>query len=708
MKLGVRITSIHLLFVVNLLPLYFLRAQGTVPTFQRDVGQGHYILFGRDPRQGGTTTIPTVLVAITLSFEAKKIAGKPVLMDAAPEIRRVLRSPIFSKFAFSTGGATQYADAMLRTTFPSAEGWHTLLGKPEVKVVRISVPVGYGYILTSKKTGSSLAVVDVEFLQKELFKRLPKQEGKLVIAVTRNTTYYTLGDATVCCSWGTHGVDSATGNSFVLGSYLHGAPRVVEDGDVQPLTQQLGEFANDPLHDPLVQRPNVNGPGNTFPAWMRPATMRPGDQGACGGTGVASTYFLLEPTNTNPKNNIPASPAFVARADGAIYHLENVALLPWYTGASEGLGSSYSFPDAQALTEPSKPCPARGRRASASAPPKPTVAAVPRSSSPNGHELIGYWVGYGAAGSTFPLREVSPQWDVIIVAFSTPDKNAPEGTMKFQTPGGLDTEQFKADIAYLKNQGKRVMISLGGGGQHFTLADPKRVPNFVSSVTRIVTEYGFDGIDIDFESPSLSIEPGDTDFKHPTTPSIVNLISALRQLHDHFGSRFMISLVPEGTQIPAGYPSYGGQFGSYLGIAYAIRDILSFMDVQDYNTPPLEGLDGEVYQAGSVDYHAAMTELVLEGFNVGGDPKHFFPPMPADKVAVGFLTGDTTPTIVTQAMNYIITGKAPSGTKYKLRDPRGYPSMIGAMFWTIDADRRGNYNFSNTVGPELHGYPATD
>jgi hypothetical protein len=31
------------------------------------------------------------------------------------------------------------------------------------------------------------------------------------------------------------------------------------------------------------------------------------------------------------------------------------------------------------------------------------------------------------------------------------------------------------------------MISLGGG-QHFTLADPKRIPNFVSSVTRIVNE----------------------------------------------------------------------------------------------------------------------------------------------------------------------------------------------------------------------------
>jgi chitinase len=33
--------------------------------------------------------------------------------------------------------------------------------------------------------------------------------------------------------------------------------------------------------------------------------------------------------------------------------------------------------------------------------------------------------------------------------------------------------------------------------------------------------------------------------------------------------------------------------------------------------------------------------------------------------------------------------------------------MVGAMFWTIDADRRGNYSFSNAVGPQLHGYPAS-
>jgi hypothetical protein len=75
-------------------------------------------------------------------------------------------------------------------------------------------------------------------------------------------------------------------------------------------------------------------------------------------------------------------------------------------------------------------------------------------------------------------------------------------------------------------------------------------------------------------------------------------------------------------------------------------------------------------------------------------------------VAIGFLTGDTQPSIVRQALDYLITGKAAAGVSYKLRQPSGYRDMIGAMFWTIDADRRGNYNFSNTIGPQLHAYPV--
>ena len=685
------------------LSLLSAQAQGTVPTFQRAIGQSSYTLAGRDPAHTGTTVIPTVLVPIALTFE-----GKTARMDAAPDVPHILKSPIFSRFPFSPGEKTQYADALLRATFSpetnSDKHGHTLLGRPETKPVTIAIPAGYGYLLTSKKSGQSFAVVDSEFLQAELFKQIPRQDGKLVIAVTHNTTYYAAADATVCCGWGTHGVDAASGNSFVLGSYLSAAPAIVTDRDIQPLTQQLAEFFNDPLHDPHIYFRTVTAPGNYFAPWILPSLLAGEDHG-CAGAGIGSNYFLLEPTNTNPKNGFPASAPFPARAGGFTYHLQNVALLPWYAGAAAPANSVYTFPDLRALSQAAQPCPDRAAQLASGG--EPTATPTPSIAAANGHQLIGYWTGsrFSGINTPFPMHEVAPQWDVILVAFASPDKAAPEGTLHFRLPRGIDADQLKADIAALKSQGKKVMISLGGGGEYFKLDDARDIPNFVSSVTSIVSEYGFEGVDIDFESPSLVLAPGDTDFRHPTTPSIVNLITGLRQLREHFGPEFMISLVPEGSQVPAGYTSYGGQFGSYLPIAYALRDILSFVDAQDYNTPPLQGLDGEIYQSSSVDYHAAMTELLLHGFNVGGDPAHFFPPLPANKVAVGFLTGYNTLEIVSQSMDYIITGKAPAEATYKLRQPSGYPAMIGAMFWTIDADRHDNYKYSNSIGPQLHSYP---
>jgi chitinase len=686
--------------------------QGTAPVFRYNTAHGPITLPGRDPAQGGTTVIPTLLVPVRLQFDGSSPAGTSVTLDAAPDTQQVLRSPIFSKAPFGAAGTTQYMDAMLRATAGNPFGWHTRLGTPEVRPVTVKIPVGYGYLLTSKRTGTRLAMVDVEFLEREIFRQIPRQQGKLVIAVTHNAGYYTYGDATVCCSWGTHGVDEATGNSFVLASYLGAAPPLVEERDVQPLTEQLAEWANDPLHDPLFHldfRKPLPMAENVVPAWKWPAV--PGAEAralepGCGGNSPATRYTLQDPIDTNDRSDLSAGPAWVAHARGSRWHVADVALMEWYTGGA----GPYSFPDAKILPSAATPCPEFHPPAPGSAQPPtalappPAVAAVPSAGAKNGHELIGYWTGNGPGGTILRLRDVSPQWDVIIVAFSDVNHQAPEGTLKLHVRPSLDLAQMKDDIAWLKSQGKKVLISLGGGGEYFTLAQTASIPNFVNSVTQIVTDYGFDGIDLDFESPSLVLDPGDTDFRHPKTPSIVNLIAGLHQLRDRFGPDFMLTLVPEGTQMPAGYPSYGGQFGTYLPLLWGVRDILSFVDVQDYNTPPLQGLDGEIYQMGTVDYDAAMTELLLHGFLVGGRTGDFFPPVPADKVAVGFLVGPAKPKLVGEAMQFLITGKVPPRVTYKLRRPSGYPRMIGAMFWTIDADREQNYDFSNTVGPQLHGY----
>jgi hypothetical protein len=123
---------VPLVTLLSLLAPAATYTQGTVPTFRVTAGRASYTLAGRDPVQGTTTNIPTLLVEVQLSFDAKKIAGRPLVMDAVPDARAILRSPIFSNFAFPGEPPTQFGDALLRATLPGHAGWHTLLAKPEI------------------------------------------------------------------------------------------------------------------------------------------------------------------------------------------------------------------------------------------------------------------------------------------------------------------------------------------------------------------------------------------------------------------------------------------------------------------------------------------------------------------------------------------------------------------------------------------------
>jgi chitinase len=162
--------------IALLASIHLLSAQGTVPTFNYEAGPNYSIL-GGDLRRGTTTTIPTVLAPIKLAFDAKKSGGKPFTMDASVDVPRILASPIFVDFPFP-GGRTQYVDALLRGTFANAGG-HTLLARPSVKPITIGIPAGNGYVLTSKRSGRSFAIADLEYVQREIFKQVPHQDGSL-------------------------------------------------------------------------------------------------------------------------------------------------------------------------------------------------------------------------------------------------------------------------------------------------------------------------------------------------------------------------------------------------------------------------------------------------------------------------------------------------------------------------------------------------
>jgi chitinase len=661
-----------------------------VPTFTRTftaAGRSYSIqVVGRAPEQGGTTTIPTALVPLALSFQS---AGKTIVMEPGASVAQVVHSPVFTPYAFATG-TTQYGDALQRAEFWQPDGakdWHTLLAQPTVAApLRIAIPPDRGYLLTSRRTGKTLAIVDLDYVQGELFKRLPRvAAGSLVIGLAKNVAWYSLGDATVCCSMGTHGVSA--GQAFLLSSFMDAGalPRVT---DVQGLTQQIAEWMNDPLHGVAT---------NMFPAWRMPP-----DNLGCGGRNEGSAYLFAEPTDGGELPN-----AAMVSVAGTTYHLENAALLPWFmqTAASGSYKHAYSFPDQHLLTAPAAACRDHAQ-------PAPSIAAHPLANTrpANGHALIGYWEGYGSASETFPLRAVSPQWDVVIVTFASPVKGS-TSLLRFNPPAGMTEAALKADVAYLQHRGRKVLISLGGGGAVVTLATDEDRRNFVQSVADIVTRYGFDGVDLDIETPSLLIEPGDTDFRRPKTPSIVNLIEAMHTLRRHFGAAFMVAEVPEAAQTQAGMQTYAGQFGSFLPVIFGTRDILSFVDAQDYNTPPLEGLDGNYYLPGDADYHVAMEELLLHGFPVAGGAGGFFPAVPASEVAIGL------PATPTSARNYtaipqveaalraLVEGRSYLGARYALVRPGGYPAFKGAMFWAINEDQKNGYTMSNAIGPLLHGFP---
>ncbi|MBO0160396.1 chitinase, partial [Vibrio parahaemolyticus] len=66
----------------------------------------------------------------------------------------------------------------------------------------------------------------------------------------------------------------------------------------------------------------------------------------------------------------------------------------------------------------------------------------------------------------------------------------------------LDPTQFKQDMAARQAKGKKFVLSLVGAEGTITLNTDQDEANFVSSLTGLIAEWGFDGLDVDLESGS--------------------------------------------------------------------------------------------------------------------------------------------------------------------------------------------------------------
>ncbi|HTX91624.1 MAG TPA: chitinase [Anaerolineales bacterium] len=326
------------------------------------------------------------------------------------------------------------------------------------------------------------------------------------------------------------------------------------------------------------------------------------------------------------------------------------------------------------------------------------------------HLLIGYWHNWQSDKPTYiPLKDVSDRFDVIHVAFATAAETH-DGTMTFVPDPQTSARQFKADIGSLKGKGKKVVISVGGATGSVAIADPDAKRNFVDSMTAIVRDFGFDGIDINMEG-QVRLDPGDLDYKNPTSPSITYLIAAIRSIRQNFGRDFILSMTPETLTAQGGYCDYREGWGSYLPVIDGARDIITYVQVQHYNSGSMTALDGREYCQGTADFHVAMSEMLLRGFPVKSKLERFFLPIRPDQLIIGLPASDkitndgyTSPDDVRKALNYISNGQDFGGA-YVLRNSAGYPGIRGVMTWSINWDAATRFEFSRTTRAYLDGLP---
>ncbi|GEC06435.1 chitinase [Streptomyces spinoverrucosus] len=328
------------------------------------------------------------------------------------------------------------------------------------------------------------------------------------------------------------------------------------------------------------------------------------------------------------------------------------------------------------------------------------------------HALVGYLHASFANGSGYTrLADVPDSWDVIDLAFGEPT-SVTSGDIRFdrcpvtECPNVESDAEFKAAIRDKQAAGKKVLISIGGQNGQVQLTTTAARDTFVASVSRIIDEYGLDGLDIDFEGHSLSLNADDTDFKNPKTPVIVNLISALKTLKARYGDDFVLTMAPETFFVQLGYQYYGtGQWGgqdpragAYLPVIHAMRDDLTLLHVQDYNSGPIMGLDNQYHSMGGADFHIAMTDMLLTGFPVAGDQNNVFPPLRPEQVAIGMPAsthagnGHVPPAEVVKTLD-CLTKKTNCGS-YATHGV--WPGLRGLMTWSINWDRYSNWEFQRT------------
>jgi len=297
-----------------------------------------YTMAGVSPKSGRTAELKTVVVPLRMVFTG---FDQNATFEPGVAVRNMLRSPIFNEANFANGRG-QFGDQMQRATFwnqmNSKHTWHTLMAEPDVsRTFTITVTPDTGQL--SLYHGAFIGNMNIDAFDAQLHAILPKlglDPDETPLFVTQSVTADALGYHDAFLVPDGHGGQRV--QTLMWSSWLDGAQVGPLLADISTLNHEVAEWLNDPF---------IN---NEAPLWAFPPFNT-----SCGDNPFVE---VGDPQGNGP--DYAQFPTVEKRLNGYTYHLQDLALLQWFTREtpSSAYHGWYDFPDTTQLTSPSVDCPA--------------------------------------------------------------------------------------------------------------------------------------------------------------------------------------------------------------------------------------------------------------------------------------------------------------------------------------------------------------
>jgi chitinase len=429
--------------------------------------------------------------------------------------------------------------------------------------------------------------------------------------------------------------------------------------------------------------------------------------------------------------------------------------VPTLAYTPESVAVYYNRSDAKLPSSPTDPSSYSPRNPSAISSSRTVDQPVGR---PKIQRMIGYlplnWNNSGShIGSIASPRELSnANYTHIIIAFGvfSIDANcaiekdcillSPHKHHEIQITSGDGSQKIdlKTYVMQLHQQGIKVLLSLGGASSSFGTVDFERSFNIVQkgrrsftntarayadSIARLIQHFNFDGIDIDIEA-GLSA-PASTDlttagsvkacqslFNAATgltaqTGSVCAMTEIVNQLADQY-PEMIITLAPQTLNIAANR-LIQGQTLNYSALIANIRNHLTWVGIQVYNSGGMYGPDGEIQPINADNQTNASVAMALNLLEVWTQesPHSFINNTQAllepHQVVLGYPASngqrsDGHPSGDLNAIREAISCLNHS-THCKRIAPRAALSQpIGGVFnWNVNFDRANGFIFAKTL-----------